>query len=84
MLRMKEDPSRIVFTKPLKAGKSVATKWGNLEHDYLIGKEARDTVTFSTGREFRLHLPTLGEYVELTPRLVTPVRPFEICELFHS
>lgn len=81
---MKEDPSRIVFTKPLKAGKTMATKWGSLSHDSLIGKEARDIVTLSTGRKFRLHLPTLGEYVELTPRLVTPVSPLEISGLFHS
>ena len=78
---MKENPSRVVFTKPLKATKNLATHWGNICHDALIGRRARDIVRFSTGREFRLHFPTLEEYVTLTPRLVTPVGPFEIHRL---
>ncbi|MCJ1243102.1 hypothetical protein MMC30_000299 [Trapelia coarctata] len=72
---MKQDSTRVVFTKPLEVTKKVATKWGNISHDSLIGKSARDIVRLSTGREFRLHFPTLEEYVTLTPRLVTPVYP---------
>ena len=78
---MKEDSSRVVFTKPLKAGKNLATKWGSISHDSLIGKRARDIVSLSTGREFRVHFPTLEEYVTLIPRLVTPVSPFAISGL---
>ena len=74
ILRMKEDLSRELFTKPLKHGKTVQSKWGSIPHDSLIGKSARDIVASSTAREFQLHIPTLDEYVTLTPRLVTPVR----------
>lgn len=81
---MKEDSSRVVFTKPLKVTKKVATKWGNISHDSLIGKRARDVVRLNTGREFRLHFPTLEEYVTLTPRIVTPVSLCEICWLFYG
>ncbi|MCJ1316527.1 hypothetical protein MMC15_001848 [Xylographa vitiligo] len=75
ILRMKEDLSRELFTKPLKHGKTVQSKWGSIPHDSLIGKSARDIVASSTAREFQLHIPTLDEYVTLTPRLVTPVYP---------
>ncbi|MCJ1438572.1 hypothetical protein MMC27_007962 [Xylographa pallens] len=75
VLRMKEDSSRELFTKPLRHGKVVHCKWGSIAHDSLIGKSARDIVASSTGKEFQLHVPTLEEYVTLMPRLVTPVYP---------
>ncbi|MCJ1380382.1 hypothetical protein MMC17_003485 [Xylographa soralifera] len=75
ILRMKEDFSRELFTKPLRHGKTVQSQWGSIPHDSLIGKFARDTVASSTGRKFQVHVPTLEEYVTLTPRIVTPVYP---------
>ena len=74
ILRMKGDSSRELFTKPLRHGKVVQCRWGSIPHDSLIGKSVRDIVASSTGKEFQLHVPTLEEYVTLTPRLVTPVR----------
>ncbi|MCJ1477514.1 hypothetical protein MMC13_006186 [Lambiella insularis] len=72
---MKEDPSRLLFTKSLRPGRVVQSKWGSIPHNSLIGKSARDIVASSTSREFRIHVPTLEEYVTMTPRLVTPVYP---------
>lgn len=58
----------------LQASKSMHTHRGVIEHAHVIGKEARQIVQSSKGSEFRVHEPTLAEYVRLTPRLVTPVR----------
>lgn len=68
----------MMFTKPLRPGLKVQSKWGSIPHDSLIGKSARDVVASSTSREFRIHIPTLEEYVTLTPRLVTPVGLIQI------
>lgn len=48
---------------------------GKIEHAELIGKQPRQVVRSSNGTEFRIHEPTLAEYVRLTPRLVTPIYP---------
>ena len=76
ILRLKDDASRHIFTKPLRSGRKIETRWGTFTHESLIGQATRDTVTSSTGKDFRIHIPTLEEYVLLTPRLVTPVSRF--------
>ena len=63
------------LTKPLKHGSVNSSHRGNIDHSVLIGKQSRDTVLTSARQELRIHLPTLEEYVTLTPRLVTPVGP---------
>ena len=70
---MREDPKISHFTKPMKSGRTIQTKWGAIDHDLLLGKESRDIVSTNTGRDFRVHFPTLEEYVIQSPRLVTPV-----------
>ena len=65
--------SEPVFTKPLFPEGKTSTRWGDISHHNLIGKEARELVTTSKGREVRVYLPTLEAYVTETPRLVTPV-----------
>ncbi|KAJ6014460.1 hypothetical protein N7540_009051 [Penicillium herquei] len=61
------------LTKPLKKGGKTNLRRGNLEHDRVIGSRAWDAVQTQKGPELRLSLPTLEEYVTLTPRHVTPI-----------
>jgi tRNA A58 N-methylase Trm61 len=50
------------------------THRGVIEHSDIIGKQSRQVVRSTKGSHYRIHEPTLAEYVRLTPRLVTPVR----------
>jgi tRNA (adenine57-N1/adenine58-N1)-methyltransferase len=58
----------------LRASKEANTHKGTIKHNDVIGKEPRQLVQSHKGVSFRLHEPTLADYVRLTPRLVTPVR----------
>ena len=73
LLRVKDESKTPLFTKPLRPGKTIVSRWGSIGHEALIGRGARDVVMTSTGRELRIHIPSLHDYVKLTPRLVTPV-----------
>ena len=73
ILQTKDGLKTPLFTKPLRCGKTVHSQMGGISHQAIIGKEARDIVKTSTGRELRVLTPTLDDYVRLTPRLVTPV-----------
>ncbi|KAI9724887.1 MAG: hypothetical protein M1812_000163 [Candelaria pacifica] len=72
----RDNPSPIL-SKPLSHGTKIHSHQGTLNHSDVIGKRVRDGVSFSRGRGVvqRIHWPTLAEYVELTPRIVTPVYP---------
>lgn len=71
LLRYKETA---FLTRPLQPGDTnTAADHGQISHDHIIGKQVRDLVTTSKGVKLRVHLPTLEEYVTLTPRIVTPV-----------
>ncbi|KAL1796257.1 hypothetical protein ACET3X_004797 [Alternaria dauci] len=59
----------------LQASKSTGTHRGVIKHQDVIGKEPRQMVNSHKGAPFRVHEPTLAEYVRLTPRLVTPIYP---------
>ncbi|KAJ5564641.1 hypothetical protein N7513_000883 [Penicillium frequentans] len=61
------------LTKPLKKGGKTSLRRGHLEHDRAIGSRVWDAVQAHKGPDVRLSLPTLEEYVTLTPRLVTPI-----------
>ncbi|KAJ5172083.1 hypothetical protein N7492_004676 [Penicillium capsulatum] len=61
------------LSKPLKRGEKIHLRRGYLEHDRIIGSRVRDAIPAHKGPEMRLSLPTLEEYVALTPRLVTPI-----------
>jgi hypothetical protein len=52
---------------------------GIIKHADVIGKKARHAVQSSKGTVYRVVEPTLADYVRLTPRLVTPVRPACLC-----
>ncbi|KAJ5544642.1 hypothetical protein N7535_006965 [Penicillium sp. DV-2018c] len=63
------------LSKALKKGDKIQTHKGVLDHDSIIGKRVWDTVQSRKGHVTRVSLPTLEEYVALTPRLVTPIYP---------
>ncbi|KAL2820210.1 S-adenosyl-L-methionine-dependent methyltransferase [Aspergillus cavernicola] len=62
-----------LLTKPLRRGQKSDVRRGKLQHDQIIGRRVRDRVQAQKGPDYRLTLPTLDEYVALTPRLVTPI-----------
>ena len=51
---------------------------GDIAHSEIIGRDERDLVKSSRGKGLRVNLPTLAEYITMTPRIVTPV------SLLHS
>ncbi|KAF2997414.1 hypothetical protein E8E13_005577 [Curvularia kusanoi] len=74
LLRGKKDHVDGTLLK-LQAAKTTHTHRGVIDHANIIGKETRQIVRSSKGFEYRVHEPTLAEYVRLTPRLVTPLYP---------
>ncbi|KAL9133203.1 MAG: hypothetical protein Q9175_005620 [Cornicularia normoerica] len=48
---------------------------GHILHSEIIGRNTRDLVKSSRGADLRVYLPTLAEYVKMTPRIVTPIYP---------
>ena len=74
LLRDKKNTHHEGTLVKLEASKKVQTHRGTILHTDLIGKEPRQLVQSSKGASYRIHEPTLAEYVRLTPRLVTPVR----------
>lgn len=74
LLREKKDASHDGTLIKLQAVKTTGTHRGVIKHGDIIGKEPRQIVQSSKGSSYRIHEPTLAEYVRLTPRLVTPVR----------
>ncbi|KAF2177025.1 S-adenosyl-L-methionine-dependent methyltransferase [Zopfia rhizophila CBS 207.26] len=75
LLRQKQDPSHDGILVKLRQPKSTQTHRGNIQHSDVIGKKLRQIVPTSKGIHYRIHEPTLAEYVRLTPRLVTPIYP---------
>lgn len=75
LLRDKKDAAHDGNLIKLEASKITGTHRGSVKHADIIGKQTRQIVQSSRGTAYRIHEPTLAEYVRLTPRLVTPVRP---------
>lgn len=73
LLRNKNES--LILTKPLSPEGVTSTRFGDVNHENLIGKRLPNVITTSKRWELRVQLPTLNEYVRLTPRLVTPVGP---------
>jgi tRNA A58 N-methylase Trm61 len=78
VLRSKNETAVPIITKPLRPRRAAETPWGKVKHVDLIGKKTRDVVETDKGVELRAMLPTLEEYVLLTPRIVTPVSSFHL------
>lgn len=68
-----------IVTHPLRRGKdhTLNANKGHqrdfFRHDEIIGKRIRDTVKTRKGVQYRILEPTLNEYTDNSPRLVTPV-----------
>jgi tRNA A58 N-methylase Trm61 len=76
LLREKKwDPSHDGILLNLGASKELSTHRGKLKHAEIIGKNVRQVVETARGHGYRIHEPTLAEYVRLSPRLVTPIYP---------
>lgn len=76
LLRPVNDPSATpILTKPLSKDVKIQTHRGAVRHEDIIGKRVRDVVQSSSNSGFRIHDVSLAEYVRLSKRLVTPVRP---------
>lgn len=78
LLLKKRDPSSSpILTKSLSdTGKEkweIGRRTDSIPQSEIIGKKIRDVVRSKRGEEYRIHKPTLGEYVALCPRIVTPV-----------
>ncbi|KAF2132119.1 S-adenosyl-L-methionine-dependent methyltransferase [Dothidotthia symphoricarpi CBS 119687] len=74
LLREKRDTHDGTLIK-LKSSKTTVNHRGIIEHADILGKKPRQLVQSSKGISYRIHEPTLAEYVRLTPRLVTPIYP---------
>lgn len=70
MLQLKgKDP---FMTKELRRDGKTNLQHGYILHSEIIGRNSRDLVRSSRGADLRVYLPTLAEYVTMTPRIVTP------------
>jgi tRNA (adenine57-N1/adenine58-N1)-methyltransferase len=69
-----------IITWPLCPGKEHALsrtkdyQRDSFRHDDIIGKNIRDVVKTRKGVSYRILEPTLAEYTDNSPRMVTPVR----------
>ena len=76
--RRGNDDTKPILTKGLRPGGKIETHRGTIDHASLVGKEIRDVVYTTKGVSYRIHQPSLAEYVSLSSRVVTPVGP-SIC-----
>ena len=79
----KTDPSsNPILTKSLSAtGREkweIGRRTDSIDQSKIIGKKIRDVVISKKGEEFRIHKPTLGEYITYCPRIVTPVSLLDV------
>ncbi|OBT99863.1 hypothetical protein VE01_01992 [Pseudogymnoascus verrucosus] len=75
LVQKKTDASaKQILSKPLRPGRRVNTTTGHIDHESIIGLSPRAVVAAGKG-EYRIYKPTLGEYTNLTARIVTPVYP---------
>jgi tRNA (adenine57-N1/adenine58-N1)-methyltransferase len=72
---LKRNRTEGLLTKPLTLTGVINYHGGDIKHADIIGKTSASTVVSAGGTICRLLDPTLGEYVCLTKRLVTPIYP---------
>ncbi|KFX96568.1 hypothetical protein V490_03275, partial [Pseudogymnoascus sp. VKM F-3557] len=77
LVQKKTDPSaKKILSKPLRPGKRLNTGLGHIDHESIIGQAPRAILSTESGKgAYRIYRPTLGEYTNLTSRIVTPVYP---------
>jgi tRNA (adenine57-N1/adenine58-N1)-methyltransferase catalytic subunit len=72
-----------IITSPLQAGGEIKLERDSIKVDNIIGRGLRETVETKRRRTgYRITRPTLAEYTDSSPRIVTPVRSFNL--LFTS
>jgi tRNA (adenine57-N1/adenine58-N1)-methyltransferase len=72
-----------IITSPLQAGGEIKLERDSIKVDHIIGRGLRETVETKRRRTgYRITRPTLAEYTDSSPRIVTPVRSFNL--LFTS
>lgn len=62
-----------VLTNRLHAGNKIELVRDSIFHDAILGKGVRDLISTRKRASYRLLEPTLAEYTDLSPRIVTPV-----------
>ena len=69
------DKALAVLSKRLRPGGKIRLEGSreNIAVDDVLGKGVRDLVATNRGTEYRILQPSLAEYVDLSPRIVTPV-----------
>ena len=80
LVQKKTDASaKKILSKPLRPGKRLNTGLGHIDHESIIGQSPRAILSTESGKgAYRIYRPTLGEYTNLTSRIVTPVRVLHI------
>ncbi|PVH84736.1 hypothetical protein DL98DRAFT_558164 [Cadophora sp. DSE1049] len=78
LLKHRNNPSAPIVTGKLRSGRkttlSATSNWRDgIENDHIIGKELREVVTSRKGVHYRILEPTLAEYTDCSPRIVTPI-----------
>lgn len=83
VLRPVKDPFGSGYlSKALASSSFIESHHGKINHSDIIGKRVRDIVTTPKGARFRIHEPTLAEYVSSTPRIVTPVSLYTYLHIY--
>ncbi|KAL4989136.1 S-adenosyl-L-methionine-dependent methyltransferase [Aspergillus falconensis] len=62
-----------ILTAPLRRGHKIDTPRGILDPDRIIGRGPREIIPTHKGTRFLVTLPTLEQYISMTPRHVTPI-----------
>ncbi|RDL41101.1 uncharacterized protein BP5553_01080 [Venustampulla echinocandica] len=74
LLRRIDSPgTNPVLSQRLKPNGRVELQRDYIPHERIINQSLRDVVKTRKGKEYRVYQPSLGQYTDFTPRLVTPV-----------
>jgi hypothetical protein len=86
LLRHIHNPtSTPVLSDRLRAGNKIDLQRDSISHDDILGKGMSDLVSSKKRIKYRISEPTLAEYTDLSPRIVTPVSsPFRRCRYYSN
>ncbi|KAH7360258.1 adenine-N(1)--methyltransferase [Rhexocercosporidium sp. MPI-PUGE-AT-0058] len=78
LLKHRTNPSAPILSGKLRVGRKTTlssnSNWkDSIENDQIIGKELRDVVTSRKGVNYRVLEPSLADYTDCSPRIVTPI-----------
>jgi tRNA (adenine57-N1/adenine58-N1)-methyltransferase catalytic subunit len=75
---IRNSSSTPILSSRLQPGEKIELVKDSISHDDILGKRIRDLVSSKKRINYRISEPTLAEYTDLSPRLVTPVS-YSIC-----